>query len=337
MARLFPIVIATSIIGATCIIGNILGQGKVLGQEKGAEEKDTKSSTKAIDFAMKEDRLIFSVEGKSIGEYVFRDEKILRPYFSSLKTLGGTQVTRNHPPVAGTDATDHDSMHPGLWLAFGDINGHDFWRNKGSIRHTRFIVSPRAENRGVLFTSESSLIGSDGEGIGMLVLDVSIGLRETGWTLLLEAILQPGASDLILGDQEEMGFGARVATPLTEKKGGRILNSRGITGASKTWGQPADWCDYSGSFEGKEAGITLFASPKPLRQSWWHNRDYGLIVANPFGRKAMKQGEPNQTRVAKGEELRLKFGAFIHDQGVSNTQEILQGIVPLSDLRSTTP
>ena len=27
-------------------------------------------------------------------------------------------------------------MHPGLWLAFGDLNGIDFWRNKAPVRQS---------------------------------------------------------------------------------------------------------------------------------------------------------------------------------------------------------
>ena len=71
--------------------------------------------------------------------------RILRPYFCNVHAPGGIQVTRNHPPVAGQDATDHDTMHPGLWLAFGDINGQDFWRNKGRIEHVRFTEPPKVE------------------------------------------------------------------------------------------------------------------------------------------------------------------------------------------------
>ena len=50
----------------------------------------------------------------------------------------GLKATRNHPPVAGVDAPNHDTMHPGLWLAFGDISGTGCWRNKGRIQHVRF-------------------------------------------------------------------------------------------------------------------------------------------------------------------------------------------------------
>jgi len=55
------------------------------------------------------------------------------------------------------------------------------------------------------------------------------------------------------------------------------------------------------------------ASPENFRESWWHNRDYGLMVANPFGRAAMKQGEKSAITVRRGESLRLRFAAIIHD------------------------
>ena len=30
-------------------------------------------------------------------------------------------------------------MHPGLWLAFGDLGGADFWRNKATVQHAAFV------------------------------------------------------------------------------------------------------------------------------------------------------------------------------------------------------
>jgi hypothetical protein len=58
----------------------------------------------------------------------------------------------------------------------------------------------------------------------------------------------------------------------------------------------------------------LMASRRNFRESWWHNRDYGVFVANPFGRAAMKQGDRSSVAVAPGESLRLEFGALVHDQ-----------------------
>jgi hypothetical protein len=137
--------------------------------------------------------------------------------------------------------------------------------------------------------------------------------RPNGWLLVWSAEFRADQRSIVFGDQEEMGFGARVATPFTEKNGGLIRSSTGKQTAKATWGQPATWCNYSGSVP-QSGGITLMASDKNFRESWWHNRDYGVFVANPFGREAMKQGPRSIVTVAKGETLRLTFGALIHDQ-----------------------
>ncbi len=64
--------------------------------------------------------------------------------------------------------------------------------------------------------------------------------------------------------------------------------------------------------DGKPAGITLLADAKNLRPSWWQNRDYGVFVANLFGRAAMKQGDTSVISVKRGENFHLRFGAVIY-------------------------
>ena len=56
------------------------------------------------------------------------------------------------------------------------------------------------------------------------------------------------------------------------------------------------------------------AAPSNFRQSWWHNRDYGVFVANPFGRAAMKQGAKSTLRVRRGQPFRIVFAALLHDR-----------------------
>jgi len=62
------------------------------------------------------------VGGNLFATYVFRDKKTLRPYFINVHSSSGIQVTRHHPPRPGKDSTDHAELHPGVWLAFGDIS-----------------------------------------------------------------------------------------------------------------------------------------------------------------------------------------------------------------------
>lgn len=261
------------------------------------------------------DRVKLLWNGQSIGEYVFADPKIQRPYFAQLKTPGGLAVTRNNPPVAGVDATDHDTMHPGIWLAFGDLSGHDFWRNQGRIEHLRFVERPGVRAGHLAFATESRLVTKDGDELGRLDSRYVLRSRPAGWRLDWEATFHAGAKELVFGDQEEMGFAARMATPLTEKNGGVITSSAGLKSAASTWGQAAEWCDYSGKVSDRPAGITLYFNAKQERlpECWWHNRDYGVFVANPFGRAAMKQGAKNAIRVEPGSSFRLRFHAVVHE------------------------
>ena len=260
-----------------------------------------------------EDRLILSDADGLIGEYVFRDPRILRPYFSSLRSVSGFQVTRNHPPQPGVDAVDHDTMHPGVWLGLGDFTGSDFWRNKGEWRHVRFSEEPRFENGEIRFATESEMRNGQGEVLGEMLTRIRVIRRAGERMIVWSAQFSSGSRDLVFGDQEEMGFGARVATALTEKSGGLIVSSTGRSGATSTWGQPADWCDYSGRAGELRPGITLLAATTNFRGSWWHNRDYGVFVANPFGREAMKQGDRSEVRVPRGQLFRVEFAAVLHD------------------------
>ncbi len=258
------------------------------------------------------DRLVIAYSGQPVAEFVFRDETILRPYFANAHAPGGLKVTRNHPPVAGVDATDHDTMHPGIWLAFGDISGTDFWRNKGRIEHVRFLAAPSIRNGRLEFATECRLRTADGLTVCSLTNRFALGAQTNAWLIAWDATFRSDERDFVFGDQEEMGFGARVATAITEKNGGVITSSSALKTAKNTWGQPAEWCDYSGNAEGGACGITLLSDATNFRPSWWHNRDYGVFVANPFGRAAMKQGDKSAVVVRRGENLRLRFGAAIH-------------------------
>lgn len=273
------------------------------------------------------DRLVISSGLQVITEYVFSDEQILRPYFSQVRTAAGQQLTRSHPPVEGVDSTDHATMHPGIWLAFGDLSGHDFWRNKGRIAHQEFLQPAQTSADGVTFATRSLLLGSDGMELGRMDNHYRLWSRPQGWALHWRAVFSSATGDLVFGDQEEMGFAARMATALTEKETGRITSSSGRRSAKETWGQAAEWCDYSGRLGDLPAGIMLIPSPDNFRGSWWHNRDYGVFVANPFGRAAMQQGEASRILVPRGEEFQISFTAVIHSGDNFDLQEEFRTVV----------
>ena len=280
------------------------------------------ASTTAFEAEQRQDRIVLTHAGKPIAHYVFKDEKILRPYFAHVHTTDGIQVTRRHPPIAGEDAVDHPTMHPGLWLAFGDLAGHDFWRNKGAIRHDRFTQTPTARGDALTFSTASSMLTSNGTLLGQLDSRFALSIVADGMLLTWRASITPAVDNFFFGDQEEMGFGARVATALAEKNGGTILTSEGVRGAKESWGRTAAWSDCSGVISNRNVGIAILTAPENFRPSWFHNRDYGLMVANPFGRKAFAKGDPSRVAVAKGETFTLRGGFFIHSTTAGTPTDI---------------
>lgn len=264
-----------------------------------------------LSFDSQDDRVLIHLGDVQIAEYVFEDEHVLRPYFSHLLTPSGVQVTRTHPPEEGSELSDHATMHPGLWMAFGDLGGHDFWRNKARVQHDAFASEP-AVNDGVGSFTVSNVYEADDKTICSETCRIVIQPVEHGWLLRWSSTFTPD-HEFAFGDQEEMGLGVRVATPLAVKKGGRIINSDGLINEEQVWGKQADWCSYQGEIDGQNVSLTLMPHPDNFRQSWFHARDYGLLLANPFGRKAFTKGEASRVVVKPGEPLTLQFGVLVSD------------------------
>lgn len=280
--------------------------------------------TVCADCVAEESRLSVSTSGRELAviagsqpllRYVFHDDQIARPYFKDLKTPQGLQVSRHHPPRPGVDADDHALLHPGLWLAFGDLNGSDSWRLKASVVHDRFLAEPRASADRVTFTVANRYLSAGGELVCREDCRYELVRRGGGWLLLWDSRFTPDRRELVFGDQEEMGLGVRMATPLSVKNGGEISNSSGQKNEKGCWGQPADWCDYGGSIEAARCGIVVMGHPSNFKRCSFHARDYGFMAANPFAEKAFGRSQTAaRTVIQPGDSLRLRFGVLVYHQ-----------------------
>ncbi len=262
-----------------------------------------------------------------VASYVFADDKIARPFYAHVLTTDGIAVTRNYPPKAGEPA-DHADMHPGIWLAFGNLSGHDFWRNKGRVKHGEFLVEPKAEENRISFTVRNEYVVPMNDGEKKIASETcrhTWRLHDGNLLLTLDSEFASAdpAQPLAFGDQEEMGLGVRVATPLRVKDaGGEIRASNGQRNEKEAWGKQAQWCDYRGAIGGRKVGITLMPHPDNFRESWFHVRDYGLMVANPFGQNAFTGKDKSRVEVKPGEKLRLRFGVWIHSGKARSDEEL---------------
>jgi hypothetical protein len=256
-------------------------------------------------------QVVITAGQQPVATYVFADDKILRPYLAAVHAPGGAEVTRRHPPREGIDPSDHATMHPGIWLAFGDLGGADFWRNKGRVEHERFTSDPQVKDGVLSFAVRNRYLDAD-----RLVCQeeaaYSLRLVDGGYLLCWDSTFS-GSEPFAFGDQEEMGLGIRLATPLCVTGGsGTITTSEGKRNEKEAWGTTADWCDYSGTIDGRRVGILLLPHSDNFRPSWLHVRDYGLAVANPFGRKAFTRGAASRVEIKPGQSLRLRFGIWFY-------------------------
>jgi hypothetical protein len=261
-------------------------------------------------------RVEITVDGNPVATYVYQDKELPRPYFAQVHAPGSTPVTRHHPPLPGED-TDHGTpgkfFHPGIWLAFSNVNGNDYWRLKAHVDHLDFSESPVDSNKCATFTVHNAY--RDQQDPKKTVFEekcrYTFALLPNACLIGWDSVLYSNQK-LEFGDEEEMGLGTRAAMPLAVKHGGRMLNSRGQENEAGIWGQVAEWCDTSGKISGNPFGILLLPDSSAERPYRFHARDTGFMTANPFGSKAFKQPQQKNVTLAPGELLRLRFCIVLH-------------------------
>lgn len=265
------------------------------------------------------------LDGRRIATYQFRHDKVLRPVWINLVTPGGRQVTRHYPPrvpddvdpgyKAEADGIIHPHIHTGVWLGFGDLDGHDYWRNTARIEQV-VCSEIKASDDSLSFDVLNRFLTTDGQDeVCRQRVRYELARHPNGWSLDLATEFFNDERDFYFGDQEESGLGVRMASPLRVQGGsGRIVNSLGEVNYTGTWGHEAAWWDYRGTLNGKSCG--LFARPHTdnPRPCWGHTRDYGVMVLNPFPRQPKERREPYvKTVVKRGETFQLSYTVIVHE------------------------
>ncbi|MCA9149012.1 MAG: PmoA family protein [Planctomycetales bacterium] len=263
-----------------------------------------------ISFEQHNDRIEIRADNQPFATYVFRDEQIHRPYYCNLMSSQQVKVTRNHP-LEPTDSQDH-FFHSGLFFSFGDLNGIDFWHMNAPVVHQSFSREPELNAGTLHFTTQDEYRTSSGEPLARQTVAHTISATAEGiridWDLSLQALDQI----LKIGSKEEGGLAVRVATPIAvnAQHGGRMIDDQGRVNGKAIWGQQANWVASSAPVEGRQVGVLLMSDPNNARASFWHARDYGLLVANPFGPLNKPTGG---MAVSTDAPLRLRFALLVFD------------------------
>jgi hypothetical protein len=269
-----------------------------------------------------------------------------KPIFWPVHAPGGQPLTRGWPmdkkvPEGGSSDHIHQKS---LWFCHGDVvpegielkqkikgvEGVDFWSEApghGKIVCTEAKEYLEAKNpaRWMYKTHNEWRTADDTK---ILDEDRAIHVYDLGKARLIVLLIDLHASvaPLTFGDTKEGSLGVRINDVIRAGKfgKGKIENALGKVGEKECWGHVADWCDYSGPIDGKTVGLAVLADPKNAHPTYWHVRDYGLMAANPFGRKkaAFHDGAADKAlvRLAKGEHLELRYGVLLHDGDATTGQ-----------------
>jgi hypothetical protein len=282
----------------------------------------------------------FLIGKELVGTYHYDDEwGQAKPIFWPLNAPGGLPLTRAWPmaPAGPGGSTDHPHQRS-AWFCHGDvipegveikqkirgIAGVDFWSvapGHGRIVCT-FVGTPKVKgSKGRLLTHNEWRTAD-----GMKILDETraISLVNLGKArlLILDIDLRASVYPITFGDTKEGAMGVRVNDAIREQRGNGIMtNAEGKQREAQLWGLQSAWCDYSGTIDDKAAGITIFDDPKNPYPASWHSRGYGLMAANPFGRKHSAfpavRGRDDLVRLAKGQHLNLRYGILLHEGNVT--------------------
>lgn len=241
------------------------------------------------------------------------------PYLWPVRGPGGVEMTRAYPvgPEREGEAKDHPH-HTSLWLAHGDVNGHDFWHAKGKTPRVEVVGTPKAATKKGVTTVDMTAdwIAKPGEALlretRRMTLSEADGVRRIEIDVRLEALV-----DVTFGDTKEGTFALRLH-PALRLKGevakGHALDSEGRKDRA-LWGKRSRWLAYHGPIDGKEVAVSVFDHPDNLRHpTWWHARDYGLVGANPFGVHDFekKPAGTGDFELKKGKTLRMRYRVQLH-------------------------
>jgi hypothetical protein len=217
-------------------------------------------------------------------------------------------LERNHPGYY-----DHPH-HKGVWLSIDEVNGIEFWAEKGMIRNTGLEASEQPDGSAQLQLTNHWI----GEGNEPLVLEHTTLTVYPNRLVAYDIEFEAADKPVTFGDTKEGLFAIRLPNSMREFiSQAPVVNNEGVAGTAELWGKPAPWIDYTGPIAGQTYGVTLMDDPDNFRPSRYHVRDYGLFAINPFGENAYTGGteEEKPVTLQPGEKLKLRYGLYVHAGG----------------------
>jgi hypothetical protein len=274
---------------------------------------------------VKDDRVSVEINGKPFTS-LYKGEEAHKPYFYPVLSASGKPVTRAFPmeKVEG-DPMDHPHQRS-LWIGAEQVSGMDFWENetsytrprKGSIVFRRVLEAKSGRKTGS-FRVLADWVSPEGKTIITEILGVKFYATPKD-SRMFDIDLRLTAMETVkFDDDHDAILGLRLAPAFDERKGGKVVDAEGITGADTIRGKPTAWVDWQTDLQGEQVGVAVMDSPHNFRYPTpWHLRPEGIFFAAPFAfRTYSKSAKDGSVTLQPGEKLHLLYRIFIHPANVA--------------------
>lgn len=246
----------------------------------------------------------FQLDGRELTR-LHRAADQQRPFLFPIVGPSGRSLTRmGHPH----DPVSH-SHHNSFWVSHHDVNGVDFWGDKGAGRILTTSVDYYDDSDTAAVTQ---IVNAWRDSSGNTLLTerrrISVStLDHNNWLLTLDLEFTAAKEPVTFGKTPFGLVGVRMAKTIGVRDGGgTIRNSAGQTNEKEVFWKPARWCDYSGPIApGHVEGVALFDHPSnPNYPTVFHVRDDGWMGASLTfdGPRTVEPTKP----------LRLRYALYVH-------------------------
>jgi len=272
-------------------------------------------ATAQVGFQTAPDKIGVSIAGRPFSN-LYYGPQWSKPFLHPLRAASGLTLTRGYPLETIPGESQDHAWHHGLWYAHGDINGVDFWRDKGPQASGRIVANSPPVTEGRELCGDFLLVAPGRQLLGS-IREV-FRFAAVGATRLVDVEVTIRADRgvaLKMGDTEEGSLGLRLRDEFREDRGAVLRNSQGLVGSRNIWGKRARWVDYSTTIEAEAVGVTIIDHPdNPKYPTYWHARGYGLCAANPFGEHDFLKdpARDGSLTLAAGASLRFRYRVVIH-------------------------
>jgi hypothetical protein len=244
-----------------------------------------------------------TIDNKFFTSYIFSDDEKY-PFFFPVNSPGsGGSVTS----MRNGEYPHHSSLFFGCDL----LNGGNYWQ-EGLERGRIISVNAEIVKQGgdtVIITDECiwSRPGADSPVKDYRTITItapSDAIYQIDFEINMEIL-----TDVTIKKTNHSLFSVRIASDLSVKNGGTMINAEGLKSEKETFGKKSSWMDYYGKRGDSIEGLAIIQNPaNPWFLSPWFTRDYGFISPTPM----FWPENGIDTILKKGTVLKLRYRVLVH-------------------------